>query len=241
MTAKGVFGLSLAGALLVSAAVFGDKVVSRQARKDRINVIYWEKWTGAEGEEMRKVVDAFNRSQNRIFVSYLSISGVDTKTMLATAGGTPPDVAGIWDNQLYEFSDAHALTDLTQLAKDAGLEANYYIKGYWDVLNYRGRLWALPSTPASIALHVRPDLVPPEVATPDTFPKTIEGLDALVDKISKKKPNGDLAMAGFLPSNPGWWNWSWRIGCRRFGSMCSGNTTACTQTTARPGTGPRGI
>jgi len=209
LTAKAVIGLSIAAVVLVSTAFLGDQVVSRQARKDRVNVIYWEKWTGAEGQEMRKVVDAFNKSQDRVFVSYLSISGVDTKTMLATAGGNPPDVAGIWDNQLYEFSDAHALTDLTQLAHNAGLNSSYYIKGYWDVLNYRDHLWALPSTPASIALHVRPDLVPSEVATPETFPKTIEGLDALVDKISKKKPNGDLVMAGFLPSNPGWWNWSW--------------------------------
>jgi len=209
MTLKEVAGTSLFGLVILGAAVYGDRVVSRQTRNDRINVIYWEKWTGAEGEEMRKVVDAFNRSQDRIFVTYLSISGVDTKTMLATAGGNPPDVAGIWDNQLYEFSDAKALTDLSPLAKDAGLNSSYYIKGYWDVLNYRGKLWALPSTPASIALHVRPDLVPPENATPETFPKTLEGMDALVNKVSKKKPNGDLELSGFLPSNPGWWNWSW--------------------------------
>ncbi len=209
MTTKEIVGLSLAGLVLVGVAVLGDQVVTRQAAPNRISVIYWEKWTGSEMEEMRKVVDAFNRSQDRIFVRYLSISGVDTKTMLATAGGNPPDIAGIWLDQLCEFSDAKALTDLSPMAKAAGLDSNYYIKGYWDPLNYRGGLWALPSTPASIALHVRPEMVPPEMATPETFPKTIEGLDAMVDKISTKKENGDLKMAGFLPSNPGWWNWSW--------------------------------
>jgi len=194
---------------MVCAAIAGDKAVVRQARTDRINVTYWEKWTGDEATEMRKVVDAYNKSQDKVFVQYLSISGVDTKTMLATAGGNPPDVAGIWLDQVCEFSDAKALTDLSQMAKESGLGPDYYIKGYWDPLFYRGGLWALPSTPASIALHVRSDLVPPDVATPETFPKTIEGLDKLVDRISKKRPNGDLEMAGFLPSDPGWWNWSW--------------------------------
>ena len=209
MTVKEVLGLSTAAIVMVVAAVEGDAIVSRQDGKGRTTVIYWEKWTGDEAKEMRKVVDAFNKSQDKIFVRYLSISGVDTKTMLATAGGNPPDIAGIWLDQLCEFSDAKALTDLGPMAREHGLGPDHYIKGYWDPLNYRGGLWALPSTPASIALHVRQDLVPPDVATPETFPKTIEGLDKLTDRISKKRANGDLEMAGFLPSNPGWWNFAW--------------------------------
>lgn len=209
MTVREVLGLSIAAAIMVGAAVAGNSAVTRQARTDRTTVIYWEKWTGDEAKEMRKVVDAFNASQDKIFVQYLSISGVDTKTMLATAGGNPPDVAGIWQEQVAQFADSNALMDLTDMAKSAGLGADYYIKGYWDPLVYHGRLWALPSTPASIGLHVRPDLVPPEFATPETFPKTLNQLDELVAKISTKDPNGDLKMAGFLPSDPGWWNWGW--------------------------------
>ncbi len=209
MTTGGLVGLAAAAVVMVGAAVVGDHVVTRQSKPGRITVIYWEKWTGDEARVMRGVVDAFNRSQGRIFVLYLSITGVDTKTMLATAGGNPPDVAGIWLDQVAEFADAKALTDLSQMAKDSGLGPSYYIKNYWDPLNYRGGLWALPSTPASVALHVQTNLVPTDVASPETFPKTIGGLDALVKRISIRKPDGELVMAGFLPSNPGWWNWSW--------------------------------
>ena len=209
LTLRMGIGLTLAGAALVVAAIAGERVTTRQGRSDRVTVVYWEKWTGSEGEEMRKVVDAFNASQDRIFVKYLSISGVDSKTRLATAGGNPPDIAGIWQDQVIQFADANALTDLTPMAREHGLTEDYYIKGYWDPLNYKGRLCALPSTPASIALHVRPDLVPKEVATPETFPKTIEELDALTARISRKNPDGSLMMAAFLPSNPGWWHWAW--------------------------------
>lgn len=209
MTGKMALALGLAGLVMVVAATTGERVVSRQARADRVTVVYWEKWTGAEGEAMRKIVDSFNQSQDRIFVKYLSISGVDQKTMLATAGGNPPDVAGIWLDQVYQFSDAGALTDLTSMAKEKGLTRDHYIANYYDPLTYRGGLWALPSTPASIALHVRPDLVPKEFASPETFPKTIEGMDRLVDQISEKNPDGSIKLAGFLPSSPGWWNWAW--------------------------------
>lgn len=200
----GVMGVAIAVAFAMS-----EKVVGRQAGTGRITIVYWEKWTGAEGEEMRKVVDAFNASQEKIFVKYLSISGVDTKTMLATSGGNPPDVAGIWLDQVCQFSDAEALTDLTQIAKEHGLDADYYIPAYWDSLYYRGKLWALPSTPASVALHVRTDLVPKQYASPETFPKTIEAFDKLMFEISTRDKDGNIKMAGFLPSNPGWWNWAW--------------------------------
>jgi len=209
MNARASLALGSVAAALVAAAVWGEGVVTRQAIPDRVTVIYWEKWTGAEADGMRAVINDFNASQSRIFVKYLSISGVDSKTALATAGGDPPDVAGIWLDQVCQFADAKALTDLSEMARESGLSRDYYITNYWDPLFYKGKLWALPSTPASVALHVREDLVPPEYASPETFPKTLEGMDALVDKISKRNEDGSLKMAGFLPSDPGWWNWSW--------------------------------
>ena len=51
MTLKETLGLSTAAIVLVSTAIYGDKVVSRQARTDRVTVIYWEKWTGDEAKD----------------------------------------------------------------------------------------------------------------------------------------------------------------------------------------------
>ena len=209
MTTRMLLGMVALTAIVGVTAYAGDQIVSRSDRSDRVTVIYWEKWTGSEGEEMQKVVRAFNRSQDKIFVKYLSISGIDQKTILATAGGNPPDIAGIWESQVFQFADASALTDLSEPAARAGLSRDYYIPNYYDSLSNNGKLWALPCTPASVALYVRSDLVPPEVSTPETFPKTIEAMDALAFKISKVRKDGSLEFAGFLPSNPGWWNWSW--------------------------------
>ena len=65
----------------------------------RVIVNYWEKWTGFEGEAMQAVVDDFNASQDRILVDKLTVSQIDQKMLLATAGGNPPDVAGLWSPQ----------------------------------------------------------------------------------------------------------------------------------------------
>src|SRR6266567_1505832 len=76
----------------------------------RIILQYLEKWTGFEDDAMQAVVDDYNRSQNRVFVNKLTGLGeVERKLMLATAGGDPPDIAGIWPATIPGFSEKGAL------------------------------------------------------------------------------------------------------------------------------------
>ncbi|WP_428387685.1 hypothetical protein [Mucisphaera sp.] len=56
----------------------------------------WEKWGHFEAEAMHRVVDDYSASQDRELVRFLSISSIDQKVLLATAGGNPPDIAGLW-------------------------------------------------------------------------------------------------------------------------------------------------
>ena len=58
---------------------------------------------------MQRTVDQFNRSQNKIVVEYLPLSNVDRKALVATAGGDPPDVVGLWAFNVYSFADRDAL------------------------------------------------------------------------------------------------------------------------------------
>lgn len=200
--------LLLVFAVLASAALL-ERVSDRQVRKDRVTVTYWEKWTGTEGKEMRRIVEWFNRSQDKIFVKVLATADVANKSRIATSGGNPPDVAGIWENNVAAFADANALTDLTPFAKEDGLTQEQYIEIYWQMFNYDGKLLALPTTPSSTAMHFNRKLLPAKYRDPASAPKTLDELDKMVDEISVKKPDGSIKLAGFLPGEPGWWSWGW--------------------------------
>src|SRR5690349_16743342 len=107
-------------------------------------VRYWEKWTGLEADQMKQIVDEFNATvgkEQRIWVSYLSMSSVDQKTLLATAAGVPPDVAGIWDAQLMQFASMGALENLDEMAPKAGLTRDDYKPVYYDGCRYDGHLY----------------------------------------------------------------------------------------------------
>lgn len=196
-------GIAAAG---IYAVVGSERVANRQIGSDRIVVTYWEKWTGDEKDAMQRVVDAFNASQDRIEVRMLSISGIAEKTLLATSGGNPPDVAGLWADQVVQFADAKALEDLTELAAEAGITAEDYIPNYWRMLTYNGRLYALPTTPGCAAIYVNRALMPPEYDTPEEFPRTISEFNTFVERVSRKGPDGRLQTAAFMPRD-GWGLW----------------------------------
>ncbi len=180
-----------------------------KASDGRVHISYWEKWTGFEADAMRAVVDEFNRSQDKIFVDLLTVSQVDQKMLLATAGGNPPDVAGLWSFNTNVYADKGAIIPLDKFMKAAGITREDYLPAYWNLSFYRGKTWALPTTPASVALHWNKDHFREAGLDPERPPRTIEELDAFAEKLTKRDENGKIVRMGFMPSEPGWWNWGW--------------------------------
>ena len=175
----------------------------------RVTVKYWDKWTGFEAEAMSKVVDDFNASQDRIFVDFSSVSQIDRKLMLATAGGVPPDVAGIWSSLLPVYAENNALTPLDKFASENGVRRENYIDVFWQLCSHRDHLWALPATPSSIALVWNKKLFRAAGLDPERPPSSIAELEEFNLKLAKYRPDGRLEQIGFLPEEPGWWNSMW--------------------------------
>ena len=172
-------------------------------------VDYWEKWTGPEGEQIASVVDDFNKSVGRdkgIYVRIVTTSNIDKKTLVATAAGVPPDIAGMWDPQLVQFAALDALTPLDDLAAAHGITAATYKKVYWDGCHYDGHLYALVSTPATVALIYNKaafrdsaERLRAAGCDPDRFPRTMDDLDRYAAAVDRKDASGRLTRAGFLP------------------------------------------
>src|SRR5262245_24151065 len=106
--------------MLVAAAalLLAPRKAREQVPDGRVVIRYWEKWSGREGDQMKEIVDAFNRTvgaEKGIWVEYISISNVAQKTLIATAAGDPPDVAGVWDAQIWQFAGMNALECLDDM------------------------------------------------------------------------------------------------------------------------------
>ncbi len=182
---------------------------SQKEDSDKVVINYWEKWSGFEGRAMREVVDDFNDSQDRIFVNFLKVSKIDRKLMLATAGGNPPDVAGLFSWILPVYVENGALLPLDKYAREAGIRSDDYIDIFWQMCRHRGHLWALPTTPASNALHWNKKLFREAGLDPERPPRTIAELERFNEQLLRRSPVGKIEIMGHLPQEPGWWVHQW--------------------------------
>ncbi len=188
---------------------------------------------------MGRVVDSFNAKEREhakaepgyrpIEVEMVVVSSIEQKLLIASAGGNPPDVAGIYSYMTAGYADKGALTDLTQLANQASIERSQYVGRYYDLVVHRGKLWGLPTTPASVGLHWNKRLFREAGLDPDKPPETLEQLDQMAEKLTKWEvtlPSGEtqvqtgylpdvpssrkrLLQVGFLPTEPTWWTYGW--------------------------------
>ncbi|MGC4030341.1 MAG: extracellular solute-binding protein [Tepidisphaeraceae bacterium] len=218
LTAEIMKTLKLIGilALLVPAVLllaFGPDKHTRQPA-DFTVVEYWEKWTGSEGDGIKETVDAFNATEGKrlkIYVNLLSTSGITQKMLVSTAGGVPPDIAGLWDMNLAQLAALGALEPLDDLAAANGIKAEQYKKVFWDECHYKGKLYALISTPYCYALHYNKkifrenaDKLRAAGCDPTRAPQTIEELDRYAKALDDIAPDGTIHRTGFLPFEPGW-------------------------------------
>jgi ABC-type glycerol-3-phosphate transport system substrate-binding protein len=208
-------------ALLLVALAWGVRVSMppdhQSQHGDRIVIDYWEKWSDFEMEAMRDIVDLYNESQEEVWVNYLSVGGqIDQKLLLATAGGNPPDVAGLWAWRLYTYADMGALEPLDGYMRRDGLTRGDYLPSVIGQCEYRGFVWGLPATPATLALHLNRELFRAAGLDPDRPPRSIAELDAMAERLTLRDDDGNIVQLGFMPTEPGWWNdrWSYWFGAR---------------------------
>jgi len=175
----------------------------------RLRITYWEKWTGLEGEAIKKVVDHFNGMQDRIYVDLVTMSQIDRKALIAISGGTPPDVVGLWSAGLPQFAEKRAVMPLTPFMEKTGMHKEDFIPVFLDLNCYRGELYGLPTTPATMALHWNKKMFREAGLDPEQPPRTLEELDTMAKQLTKFGPDGHLVQLGFTPAEPGWWPWAW--------------------------------
>jgi ABC-type glycerol-3-phosphate transport system substrate-binding protein len=193
-------------------ALLSEAFVAQPTYKGVTHVTYWEKWTNFERDAMKVVVDKYNATEGakkHIFVDFMPVSGIEDKTMIATSGGVPPDVSGLTTVDVAAFADNGALLPLDKYCDQYGIKESDYIPVEWKQLFYHNHVYALATTPATNALHYNKTEFKDAGLDPNHPPETLNEMDAMADKLSKKDSSGTWTQLGFIPADPGWWNYSW--------------------------------
>lgn len=212
MTPRAIALTLLLGAPVAALLLFGPRG-THAIPAGRTIIRYWDKWTGVEGAAVQRVVDRFNATdgfRHNLWVDYNALGDVDKRMLIATAGGDPPDLAGLFDRFVPQYADQGALLPLDDAIREHGIDLDT-LKPIWlDICRYSDRLYALPSTPYTIALYYNRRLFREAGLDPDRPPQTTAELNAWARKLTRKESER-ITQLGFTvsPAMLGWWHWVW--------------------------------
>ena len=126
------------------------------------------------------------------------------KLMLATSGGVPPDLAGLFSANVPVFAENNALLPLDALAAQAGVRREEYIPVFWQLGCHRDHLFALTSMPSVSALICNKKMFREAGLDPEQPPRSIAELEACNEKLLRRRPDGSIEQIGHLPNDPFW-------------------------------------
>ncbi|MGC9259925.1 MAG: extracellular solute-binding protein [Phycisphaerae bacterium] len=196
--------------------VFGDRpsthiLPNGKPIHQRVVVSYWEEWTGFEGRAMRHIVNKFNMSQHHIYINMVEVSSVNIKTLIAAAGGDPPDLVTLWSAIMGQFISYHALTPLNTLVRHKVVTPHTFVPFAWKLCAPHGILYGLPATTDPNALYWNKILFARAGLDPNKPPTTLQQLGAMAKRLTISKPDGTIQQVGFLPMEPNWYSPDWGI------------------------------
>lgn len=217
---KRLIPLSIAFLIMLSIVLTGcsssSDTASSDTAKGKTTITVWHGMTQLAQKAIENVTKAFEKKYPNIKVKLVQTSGgtdANKKLLAAIAGGDPPDVVYFDRFKVGQYAAQGALTDLTSMAKKSGISKNNFYPFAWEEANYKGKLYAIPTTTDSRLLFYNKDAFKKAGLDPNNPPKSIAQLDKAAEKLTIK--NGShFKQIGFIPwANQGeLYTWGWAFG-----------------------------
>ncbi|MCO6455252.1 MAG: ABC transporter substrate-binding protein, partial [Pirellulaceae bacterium] len=192
----------------------------------RREVLFWHFWGGADRAVVERVVDRFNRSQDRHYVRALAMPGnnLDLKLFLAVTGGDPPDLINQDDPIVADWASRGALTPLDELASPDEYQQldSFLLPAARRLGTHDGRMYALCNGLDIRALYYNRTLLDQYGLQP---PRTLDELDWIAERTTQRDASGRPERLGFLPDPRRLWAWGIVFG-GSFYDEASGRVTA---------------
>ena len=167
----------------------GEDSASAENADGKIEIEFWHCMGSSNGELIQELTDAFNESQDEIYVKAVhqgSYTEASTKMQAALSAGEAPVVAQMEIGSLGVFADSGKLVDLQKYVDAEDFDLDDFMPGLLDASYYDGALIALPHSRSLPVLYYNKDLF--EQAGIENPPETWDELK----EYAKTLTNGDV-------------------------------------------------
>ncbi|MBQ8161659.1 MAG: extracellular solute-binding protein [Clostridia bacterium] len=173
---------------LCAMMLLGMCVISASAEGQKTTVVFWNSWTGGDGEALQALVNKFNASQDEVFVDMTRTTSFSDMLQTSMPTGEAADLILLNCNDINKY--AAYLRDMGDIWENTSLKAEDFSPAYLSVCYKDGTLYGIPFQISTYMLYYNKDLL--AQAGYENPPTTFEGWAEAAEKItalsSQEKP-----------------------------------------------------
>lgn len=114
---------------------------------EKVEVNYWNVFTGPDGKFMKNIVEEFNKENQQDITVKMRVMASDeyySKLIPSVASGTAPDVGIMHISRMPQFAATGIITPLDALANSLNLSDKDFISSLWDAGTFNGKHYTIP-------------------------------------------------------------------------------------------------
>ena len=168
---------------------------STESSKKPVELTFWGPFGGGDGENMKQLVNEFNKVHKDVQVKFLILPWGDyyTKLRISIVAASAPDLAICHASKIAQMAATGNLENLTPLAQEAGLKWNSFSKNPLEAGQYEKVQYGVPIDTHAMVLYYNVDILRKSgILGPNesklTFPNGAKSFIDYLEIIKKKNP-----------------------------------------------------
>ncbi|MGG1679574.1 ABC transporter substrate-binding protein [Neobacillus sp. NRS-1170] len=166
-------------------------------------IVYWNPFTGPDGENMKQIVNDYNKTNPKFKVKNVSIEADDMYKKIPTvvnSGKGIPDLTIVHAERIKQFVDNDLLTPYDdKLADYPGIKAENYVPAGWNIGDINGSRYSVPLDVHSFVMYYNKDLL--EKYAPNALDDNVITFDE-IRAAGEKSKNDKITGIGITWTRP---------------------------------------
>jgi multiple sugar transport system substrate-binding protein len=164
-----------------------------------VTLEFWHGFNAHEVDALNKMIDEhWTPDHPGIKIHSKGETGPDA-ILTAMSGGTPPDVAILWDpNSVTLWARQGAIKNLTPFVEKSQMDLSQFVPAALAWTQYKGQTYGLPFVDFNLGFFWNKALFKEAGLDPDKAPASIDELRTYAEKLTKKDDSGKITQIGWL-------------------------------------------
>lgn len=160
---KKLISLLLAAGLALGLVGCGSSSSDSGKKEDKNQIVFWSVFTGPDGENMNKIVDAYNKTNPEVPVKHIAIEANDMYTKIpttVTSGKDVPNLTIVHAERVPQFVEDEVVMPLDKyLESNGNIKKEEYVEQAWNVGSINDSQYSIPLDVHSFVTYYNKDLL----------------------------------------------------------------------------------